>query len=192
MQHHATQRKVGALLTHTLARPTIKIKALTLTQPWATLLASGAKQYETRSWPSSYRGPVAIHAARGFPLDAQWLCEQDPFRQALHHALQPGGTSAPASGLAAALPRGKVIAIALLDALHPTERLRAGLSEQERAFGNYHDGRFAWHFAVVYRLLTPVAARGSLGLWEWVIPDACRQELEAAVEPCGQQEGRGA
>ena len=192
MQHHAetTQRNVRALLTHTLARPTIK--ALTLTQPWATLLASGAKQYETRSWPSSYRGPVAIHAARGFPLDAQWLCEQDPFRQALHHTLHPDGTSAPASGLAAALPVGKVIAIALLDVLHPTERLRAGLSEQERAFGNYHDGRFAWHFAVVYRLLTPVVARGSLGLWEWVIPDACRQELEAALEQCRQQEGKGA
>ncbi len=61
-----------------------------------------------------------------------------------------------------------------------------------RRTSNYDDGRFAWHFAVVYRLLTPVAARGSLGLWEWVIPDACRQELEAAVEPCGQQEGRGA
>jgi hypothetical protein len=43
------------------------MKALTLTQPWATLVAIGAKTIETRSWPTSYRGPLAIHAAKGYP-----------------------------------------------------------------------------------------------------------------------------
>lgn len=33
-------------------------------QPWATLIAIGAKRVETRSWFTSYRGPLAIHAAR--------------------------------------------------------------------------------------------------------------------------------
>lgn len=40
------------------------MKAITLWQPWASLLAIGAKQHETRSWKTSYRGPVAIHAAK--------------------------------------------------------------------------------------------------------------------------------
>ena len=40
------------------------MKAITLWQPWATLLACGAKQYETRSWATEYRGPIAIHAAK--------------------------------------------------------------------------------------------------------------------------------
>ena len=39
------------------------MKAITLWQPWASLLACGAKQYETRSWATNYRGPIAIHAA---------------------------------------------------------------------------------------------------------------------------------
>jgi hypothetical protein len=39
------------------------MKALTLWQPWASLLACGAKKYETRSWATSYRGLIAIHAA---------------------------------------------------------------------------------------------------------------------------------
>jgi activating signal cointegrator 1 len=43
------------------------MKAITLTQPWATLVAIGAKRIETRSWPTNYRGPLAIHAAKGFP-----------------------------------------------------------------------------------------------------------------------------
>jgi len=39
------------------------VKTLTLSQRWATLVALGAKRIETRSWRTSYRGPLAIHAA---------------------------------------------------------------------------------------------------------------------------------
>ena len=39
------------------------MKAITIWQPWATLLPLGVKLYETRSWATSYRGPIAIHAA---------------------------------------------------------------------------------------------------------------------------------
>lgn len=40
------------------------MKALSLWQPWATLIAIGAKQYETRGWSTPYRGPLIIHAAK--------------------------------------------------------------------------------------------------------------------------------
>ncbi len=59
------------------------MKALTLTQPWATLVAIGAKCIETRSWRTSYRGPLAIHAAKGFPKAAWNLCLGQPFKSAL-------------------------------------------------------------------------------------------------------------
>lgn len=39
------------------------MKAITLWQPWASLVACGAKKFETRSWATSYRGEIAIHAA---------------------------------------------------------------------------------------------------------------------------------
>ena len=38
--------------------------ALSLKQPWATLLAHGRKTIEVRRWPTARRGPVLIHAAR--------------------------------------------------------------------------------------------------------------------------------
>ena len=38
------------------------MKALTVRQPWASLIALGVKRIETRSWRTSYRGPLAIHA----------------------------------------------------------------------------------------------------------------------------------
>jgi hypothetical protein len=44
------------------------MRCITIYQPWASLLACGAKKYETRSWPTKYRGPIAIHAAAKRPL----------------------------------------------------------------------------------------------------------------------------
>lgn len=38
------------------------MKALTLHQPWASLIALGVKTIETRSWSTKYRGRIAIHA----------------------------------------------------------------------------------------------------------------------------------
>jgi hypothetical protein len=38
--------------------------ALSLKQPWATLLVYGPKTIEVRRWPTARRGPVLIHAAR--------------------------------------------------------------------------------------------------------------------------------
>jgi len=43
------------------------IKALTLWQPWASLIALGIKFIETRSWSTKYRGPLAIHAGMKLP-----------------------------------------------------------------------------------------------------------------------------
>ncbi len=41
------------------------MKALSLLQPWATLVVIGVKQIETRSWSTAYRGPLLIHASKG-------------------------------------------------------------------------------------------------------------------------------
>ncbi len=50
------------------------MKRLSLIQPWATLILSGAKRFETRSWRTPYRGPLAIHAGGRFPSLAKSLC----------------------------------------------------------------------------------------------------------------------
>lgn len=48
-----------------MTETTATTKALTIAQPWATLAAIGAKQIETRSWQTNYRGDIAIHAGKG-------------------------------------------------------------------------------------------------------------------------------
>jgi hypothetical protein len=42
------------------------MKALSVKQPWASLIAQGKKTIETRSWPTDYRGELLIVSSR-FP-----------------------------------------------------------------------------------------------------------------------------
>jgi hypothetical protein len=59
------------------------MKCLTLYQPWATLLILGAKKIETRSWQTSHRGPLAIHAGAKDHPTLRPLCHEPPFREVL-------------------------------------------------------------------------------------------------------------
>lgn len=134
------------------------MKALTIIQPWASLIAIGAKKIETRSWHTSYRGPLAIHAAKGLPLNARALCSETPFMEYLgDHYMSVND-----------LPRGMVIAICQLVACTLTSlAFEERLTDQERCFGNYSPGRFGWILEDVKPLAEPIPAKGALSLWEW-------------------------
>lgn len=58
----------------------VKIKCLTIRQPWAWLIVKGHKPVENRVWSTHYRGWIAIHAGKARPsLDkriAEWLQEE--------------------------------------------------------------------------------------------------------------------
>ena len=144
------------------------MKALTLTQPWATLVALQAKSIETRSWRTSYRGPLAIHAAKRMPKSASLLCCQEPFRAALEaggYKLENSTTNNPFG-----LPLGAIIAVAILTDIQPITPENQP-PEPEHSFGDYTPGRFAWMLQNIYRLPDPIPASGRLGLWEWNPPN---------------------
>ncbi len=39
------------------------MKIISIRQPWASLIVDGMKDVENRTWSTSYRGPVLIHAS---------------------------------------------------------------------------------------------------------------------------------
>jgi len=41
------------------------VKALSIRQPWVFSILHGGKDIENRDWPTRYRGPLALHAAKG-------------------------------------------------------------------------------------------------------------------------------
>lgn len=156
------------------------MKALTILQPWASLIACGAKKIETRSWATKYRGPIAIHAAKNYNTPkCAW---EEPFKSELAKAGM--FTEYPGGKLGFSLRyNGSVIAIAdLVDCVSILGRSVAGctfpdvnavlssgviVKGNEVAFGDYTRGRYAWMLANV-RPIEPVPAKGMQRLWEWV------------------------
>jgi hypothetical protein len=149
------------------------MKTLSLTQPWASLVAIGAKRVETRSWTTSYRGPIAIHAAKGFPKWAKETVWQEPFLQRLRDAeiIRFNIFAGYAGEGEGSFPLGAVIATANLVDIWRVEKASEPqswrLSADEIAFGDYSRGRYAWFLSDVKQLPEPIPARGALGLWEW-------------------------
>ena len=79
-------------------------RVLSLRQPWASLVAANEKLLETRSWRTSWRGPLLIHASGSDP-DAQAM-ERRGIQEALERASLAGK----------ALPHGAILcATSLLD-----------------------------------------------------------------------------
>ena len=136
----------------------MQVKAITLYEPWASLIALGAKKIETRSWPTKYRGSLAIHAGKTIRAEYMNLAWQDPFRSVLLKSLGRNG------GIEYHL--GCVIAIAqLVDCVRMRpDNMPSGL---ERSFGDYRVGRYMWFLDDVRRLEKPIPIRGQQGLWEW-------------------------
>jgi hypothetical protein len=152
------------------------MKALSLTQPWASLVAIGAKQIETRSWRTEHRGRIAIHAAKGFPCSCRALCGQPPFVDHLQQDARfmfDGGMLVYKAGL----PLGAIVAIAYIVGCRATHEVSGHLSDEEEMFGDYGPDRWAWLLSDVRRLPEPIPCKGALGLW--TVPEDIAQYLEA-------------
>lgn len=153
------------------------MKAITLTQPWATLVAIGAKKIETRSWRTDYRGPLAIHAAMGGYNDDIILADT-PFKRELE---KTGITSRLQIPLGAIVATAELVDVQrmpddidhlecfiLLDKDNPADTRKSkvwNLNKNERAFGLYKAGRYAWLLDNIQMLREPIRTRGALGIW---------------------------
>lgn len=151
------------------------MKAITIWQPWASLISCGAKKYETRGWLTNYRGPIAIHAA---------LKGVAPPYPELRRALDK---YAEKIGSFDELPRGAIIATAELVDIWKIEKsvtdgvIRARKiinrkqptvidrypTVEEMALGDWHPGRYAWELVNVKILSEPIPIKGNQGLWNW-------------------------
>lgn len=129
--------------------------AISLWQPWASLLVSGVKVHETRSWapPAKRIGErVVIHAAK-----RKWARDElSPDLHALCEATFGHLT----------LPFGAAIAHGVLTSAGPMwneEHAIFGFkpeTKEDALCGNWSKGRFAWRFADMIALTPPIPMRG--------------------------------
>lgn len=141
-------------------------RMLTLWNPWAALVAIGAKGVETRHWATDYRGPLAIHAAK----TKEHMANLHP---AMVEALKEDGYSfdpvlgwtkgCPFEDSYEELPFGAVVCVVdLVDCIATEKLMRDGkISTYEAHFGNYAAGRFGFVLENPRRLKKPLPYRGS-------------------------------
>lgn len=160
------------------------MKAVTLHAPWGWLIGLKLKRFETRSWHTPYRGPIAIHQGknrdaldgitewvknykqRGLPLEDV----PDLFvSQFLRDFKRYGEFDADGYPILSSLPLGAVIATGrVVNCFRMTEaHVQRYRYTREGAYGNWAAGRFAWEIADVKMLPQPVYVRGQQGLWDW-------------------------
>jgi len=134
----------------------LSMLTLTLWQPYATFIALGIKEFETRSWSTNRREPLLIHAAKR-PLgnDEKYLIEHLSRKfPVIGNLLLP----------IKEYPLGAIICqVNIVDCV-PTNSFTP--NNLERMVGGWGEGRYAWKFEDVQTMYIPDVS-GKQGLWNF-------------------------
>ena len=151
------------------------MRCISLWQPWATLVAIGAKHVETRHWSTNYTGPLLIHASRHWDRGLNGMCSDTLF----YEVLQPHYPQVRCLGdpdYRRVLHFGAVIGVCRLVRCHRVEDLEfigrdgaAVLTPDERAFGDFSPGRFGWLLSDPMLFDLPFPFRGHQSFFD--VPD---------------------
>ena len=138
------------------------MKAITVWQPWAQLLAEGKKHDETRSWRTNYRGEILIHAAKS---DHSGILLHIPMNE-LKYFQEAGVTSRIDK-----LPTGAIIGKAILTDCKLIDQAYHDFIKElcpaEFAYGDFTVGRYAWRMEKPKLFKNPIPVSGKQGLWNW-------------------------
>jgi hypothetical protein len=161
------------------------MKIITLWQPWATLIALELKRYETRSWGTDYRGPLAIHAAKRPMGKVEYFAWLDILQEVERSGSEPKNLP-----LFNHLPLGAIVAIAELSSCHRMSNLKKldsarcgsmsidSASLLERKCGDWQSGRYAWKLEQVHELEAAINFKGGQGLRD--LPVDIAQQIAAS------------
>ena len=126
------------------------MKALTIREPWASLIVTGYKKYEFRSWKTNYRGKILIHA--GLNL------EKDMLNRFKDYDIE--------------CVKGAIIGEAeIVDCILVDKEFNDQLRKIDPiVYGrSNHTETYAWKLDNVIKYDTPIFCKGKLGLWNFEI-----------------------
>lgn len=126
------------------------MKAITIKQPFASLIAAGVKEYEFRTWKTKYRGEILIHAGKGVDKKAMKKWE----------------------GYGLEYPSGCIIAkVHLSDCIKVDDEFRKVLQEKNPQVYSSIIKHTEWEgyaFKVeAVEKIEPIPAKGKLSIWEY-------------------------
>lgn len=133
------------------------MKVLSIIEPWATLIKEGKKVIETRSWKTSYRGELYIHASN------KKIKRSDAHTSELLKLIPnvPMGY-------------GNIICkCRLVDCVYMDQEFLDMMQKDKQEFlcGEYSLGRYAWILEDVEILEKPIPAKGHLNIWNYEVSE---------------------
>ena len=131
------------------------MKAITISQPYASLIASGKKWIENRTWPTNHRGLIAIHAGKG----TQYMTRKEMADENL--------------------PVGQIIAVATLVQCLPIHVIRRNASSRDKgmtvqgttytweqvANHEHAEGPWCWILDDIVPRVDPLTINGKQRIW---------------------------
>lgn len=160
------------------------IPAITIWQPWATLIAEGYKPFEFRGWPApkAYVGRrIAIHAGARKVHKAEVADLIQRVSASVHNGRgNTTGLKIAEHGKAilrllervhtapGILPLSSVLCIATLGDPVTNAALREALNVPINDSDRHDESNWGWPLTDIKRLEPPQPARGAQGFWHWV------------------------
>lgn len=129
------------------------MKVLSLTEPYATLIKIGKKKIETRSWKTSYRGKLYIHAS-STKIPKEYKNNTELMSLVNVNNLNYGHI---------------ICSCDLVDCIEMTDEFieKVKKNSGEYVSGMYAKGRYAWILENVEIIKKPIEAKGHLGIWNF-------------------------
>ena len=126
---------------------------LLLTEPYATLIKIGKKKIETRSWKTSYRGKLYIHAS-STKIPKEYKNNTELMSLVNVNNLNYGHI---------------ICSCDLVDCIEMTDEFIENVKKNsgEYVSGIYAKGRYAWILENVEIIKKPIEAKGHLGIWNF-------------------------
>jgi hypothetical protein len=151
------------------------MKAISIWNPFALLIVSGFKIFETRTWPAprSVIGQrIGIASTKSIRPEQRAHFADEEFVRNYERLGLPMDLSE--------LPHGFMLGTAVVDSVElMTEELLAEVSNEEQSYGWWQEGYYAWRMADPVMFETPIPVRGAQGLYDWEAPDVSAQERQA-------------
>ena len=132
------------------------MKVLSLKEPYASLIANGTKKIETRSWKTSYRGELYIHAS--LTKIKKEVLDNEELMSLLDNQ---------------DFKFGKIICKCnLVDCKYMNDDLINEVKKNHNEYicGEYSVGRYAWILENI-ELIKPIEAKGKLSIWNYDVEE---------------------
>lgn len=150
------------------------MRAISIWQPFATLIVKGFKIFETRTWPAPRTiigQRIGIASTKTLKPEQRAHFDSDEFQRHYERLGLPETITE--------FSHGFMLGTAVVDSVElMTEEFLEEVSLEEQSYGWWDIGNYAWRLTDPIEFASPIPVKGAQGIYEWK-NDVQQEEGEA-------------